>query len=58
MNELVPANGGLILNYGDDNSREILGDSLIKCAVDGFKILPHQSEETFQIVAGTSAKFI
>ena len=56
--ERGPANGGLFLNHGDDDAREILSELLIKRGVDGEKIFRPQFDETFQIVAGTSAKSV
>jgi len=56
--ERGPANGGLFLNHGDDEAREVLSDLLIKRGVDGKKIFRPQFDETFQIVAGRSAKSV
>ena len=56
--ERGPANGGLFLNHGDDDAREILTGLLVKRGVDGDKIFSPQFDETFQIVAGSSAKSV
>ena len=56
--ERGPANGGLFLNHGDDDAREILSELLIKRGIDGDKIFRPQFDETFQIVAGSSAKSV
>ena len=56
--ERGPANGGLFLNHGDDDAREMLSDLLIKRGIDGEKIFRPQFDETFQIVAGRSAKSV
>jgi len=56
--ERGPANGGLFLNHGDDDAREILTGLLVKRGVDGAKVFSPQFDETFQIVAGSSAKSV
>ena len=56
--ERGPANGGLFLNHGDDDARETLSDLLTSRGVDGEKIFRPQFDETFQIVAGSSAKSV
>lgn len=56
--ERGPANGGLFLNHGDDDARKVLSELLIKRGVDGERIFSPQFDETFQIVAGSSAKSV
>lgn len=56
--ERGPANGGLFLNHGDDDARDILSDLLVDRGIDGQKIFRPQFDETFQIVAGSSAKSV
>ena len=56
--ERGPASGGLFLNHGDDDAREILTDLLVKRGVDRDKIFSPQFDETFQIVAGSCAKSV
>lgn len=53
--ERGPANGGLFLNHGDDDAREMLRTLLVKRGVERDKIFCPQFDETFQIVAGSSA---
>jgi len=56
--ERGPANGGLFLNHGDDEAREVFSDLLVKRGFDSDKIFRPQFDETFQIVAGSCAKSV
>lgn len=56
--ERGPATGGLFLNHGDDDAREILRGLLVQRGLDRAKIFCPQFDESFQLVAGSPAASI
>ncbi len=56
--ERGPASGGLFLNHGDDDAREILSGLLVQRGLDRDKIFRPQFDESFQLIAGRPAASI
>ncbi|MGB7347967.1 MAG: MBL fold metallo-hydrolase RNA specificity domain-containing protein, partial [Pirellulaceae bacterium] len=50
--ERGPATGGLFLNHGDDDARQVMRDLLATKGVDKSKIFMPAFDETFELVAG------
>ncbi len=53
--ERGPATGGLFLNHGDDDAREMLSELLVQRGLDKDKIFCPVFDESFSIVAGSPA---
>ncbi len=54
--ERGPAVGGLFLNHGDDDAREMLRDLLVERGLEREKIFLPQFDESFTLVAGSPAE--
>jgi metallo-beta-lactamase family protein len=54
--ERGPAVGGLFLNHGDDDAREMLRDLLVERGLEPAKIFLPQFDESFTLVAGSPAE--
>jgi metallo-beta-lactamase family protein len=56
--ERGPAVGGLFLNHGDDDAREMLRDLLVERGLDRVKINLPVFDESFTLVAGSPAQSV
>ncbi len=58
LTERGPVSGGLFLNHGEDDSRAVLADLMATKGYQRDQIFLPQFDESFELIAGTSAKSV